>query len=694
MPTSLSLISDATSDNSDLDPTEALGDTIPVLKPTLQLTAFGMPIKLDDDQFSEFANKTIEFVSNTGIKTHYFIIGDYISNPDTFGFCDPNKGEGGVSALISDWLNQLPDDVNAGVIAYMNPANAMKLDNPGKTADPSHKKYNYDHNVTIGDGSDGYPKDNARQVFELINNINNNSATKKQITHFHFDHEGGGDFQNDSYKVPDGEPDAGKEIPSIYGGVNGDRIGVGYLKWLWNEFMPEDVTFTHLEAANDDFRGHYQLGWTNYRVEAWAENSSGSIENHAENYWFGELEYEPTEYSADMEWTVADVFTQDPADPTKLILNHELAYNLPTIIEAKGDDPSVTFDPDGHIVAGGNTLDAFGEKNGNEVVSPQAVNSVYRYYRDYPEALAYMFSDARYNDLYKPGEKSDKAWGAPLLNDPVYYQALDPEGFDPKAKLYKQPAGAIPTFSFENISSTNQELVKADPRMDNVEPQDSIISAVATAAQIAEWGNNKFGGTFDGLSALTYANFIKFLNAAAEEIAGAPGSDMQAEDVTIALYESTFLPDAWVDKTWVNGTLVEGTTGDDTINGGDGNQTIAGKAGDDQIAGGDGYDVLSGSGGADTFRFDALTDSEPGALRDVITDFDGEEGDLIDLSNISVNFNYIGSDQFNGFHNEVRFEDGLLQLGLGGQVSSRGNEVAMEIELPGVTSFSSDYLIM
>ena len=272
MPTSSSVSSDATSGNSDLEPTEAIGDTIPVLKPKLQLTAFGMPIKLDESQFSEFANKTIEFVANTGVKTHYFIIGDYVSNPDIFGFCDPSKGAGGVSALISDWLNQLPDDVNAGVITYMNPANAMKLDNPGKIDDPSHEKYNYDSNVTIGDGSDGYPKDNARQVFELINNINNNSATKKQITHFHFDHEGGGDFQNDSYKVPAGQPGAGDEIPSTYGGVNGDRIGVGYLKWLWNEFMPEGVAFTHEEASNDDFRGHYQLGWTNYRVEAWAKN--------------------------------------------------------------------------------------------------------------------------------------------------------------------------------------------------------------------------------------------------------------------------------------------------------------------------------------------------------------------------------------------------------------------------------------
>ena len=686
----------------------AESSTTPILKPNLKLMAFGMPLALDKAQFTNFASKTIDFVKNTGgaankVNKHYFIIGDYLASPGKFAYCDPNPqgSEAGASWLITEWLNKLPDGVEAGLEIWMDPGDALTLDNPNKQpADKS--KYNYKGNVIIGDGSAGFPKDNARQVFEYIKSINDYQAANggKQITTFHFDHEGGGDYQNDSYT----DPVTKELIPSTYGGTNGDRIGIGYLKWLWNEFMPKQtvggktIAWTHDQAKQDSFKGHYQLGWTNYRVEAYAENSSGTIDNHAENYWFGELEYEPIKWDKDnpnQKWPVASVFAPDPNQPGKLHLDRTASYKLDTISEARGITPEDTFDDAGHIIAGGNTLDWEGiNQNGVHVISPQAINSVYRYYRNYPEKLAYMFSDARYNDLYQPGEKGDKAWGPPLLPDPknprqddLYYTPRDPNG-PTNDKLYKQPAGGIPTFSFENLSSTNQGRVTqaADSKMPNFTPSDSIISAVALPSQLLDI--NKYGGTFDGLSALDYSDFIRFLNATAEAIASV-SDDIDPTDVTIALYESTFLPDAWVNKTWVQGTLIEGTDTADTLQGGSGIQTITARGGNDTLIGGADRDLLSGSSGADKFQYNNLDDSRPGEKRDVITDFNGEEGDRIDFSNMPTARTYVGSAGFSGSRGEVRFEDGILQLN-----TDRDQNSDMEIELAGVTTFSSDYLIL
>jgi len=78
---------------------------------------------------------------------------------------------------------------------------------------------------------------------------------------------------------------------------------------------------------------------------------------------------------------------------------------------------------------------------------------------------------------------------------------------------------------------------------------------------------------------------------------------------------------------------IVGGAGADTITGGNGADTIVGGAGVDVINAGNGVDSISGGAGADTFRlFDMVS-------KDVVTDFDASQTDLIalDLSNIEAN---------------------------------------------------------
>ena len=57
---------------------------------------------------------------------------------------------------------------------------------------------------------------------------------------------------------------------------------------------------------------------------------------------------------------------------------------------------------------------------------------------------------------------------------------------------------------------------------------------------------NSIAGTFDGLSALDYNEFIQFLNKAAEIIAEG-SDDLNPEDVTLSIYEAPFIPMSWVE---------------------------------------------------------------------------------------------------------------------------------------------------
>ena len=140
------------------------------------------------------------------------------------------------------------------------------------------------------------------------------------------------------------------------------------------------------------------------------------------------------------------------------------------------------------------------------------------------------------------------------------------------------------------------------------------------------------------------------------------------------------------------GDLINGFDGNDTIFGGDGDDTIFGGDGDDTLIGGAGTDTLTGGGGFgnDVFKFNSVSESQPGVLRDVITDFAGVGngifgGDQIDLSTIDANstiagnqaFTFIGASAFSA-PGQVRYSGGILQANIDGNLSAD-----FEIQLTG-----------
>ncbi|MDH6269773.1 Ca2+-binding RTX toxin-like protein [Rhizobium sp. SG_E_25_P2] len=108
--------------------------------------------------------------------------------------------------------------------------------------------------------------------------------------------------------------------------------------------------------------------------------------------------------------------------------------------------------------------------------------------------------------------------------------------------------------------------------------------------------------------------------------------------------------------------IIEGEKGVDTLTGGAGRDFLIGGAGADNLTGGAGHDQLSGGQGADVFVFASGDMSTGLAAADVIYDFSGSAGDIIDLSAIDANsnrkgdqtFKFIGSDAFSGHAGELR----------------------------------------
>ena len=139
-------------------------------------------------------------------------------------------------------------------------------------------------------------------------------------------------------------------------------------------------------------------------------------------------------------------------------------------------------------------------------------------------------------------------------------------------------------------------------------------------------------------------------------------------------------------------------TGADTLIGNAAANTFNGGGGNDNLNGGLGKDSLTGSTGVDKFIYKSIADSGVGsAARDVITDFQGGSGEKIDLSAIDAYskktgnqaFTYIGSNAFTGTKGEARFSGGVLQMNTGTDKTAD-----MEIALTGVTTFSSNFLVL
>ena len=150
---------------------------------------------------------------------------------------------------------------------------------------------------------------------------------------------------------------------------------------------------------------------------------------------------------------------------------------------------------------------------------------------------------------------------------------------------------------------------------------------------------------------------------------------------------------------------LEGGKGDDYLQGGTGDDALNGGDGNDLIDGGFGLDVLTGGEGSDRFIYSNFKESKQGPQsRDVITDFSSTEDDKIDLSAIAEDFVFIGSSDFTGTKNEIRFDDGILQIStetadfyaplFNFYEPDSAPTPVFEIQLLGIDSLSVDDLIL
>ncbi|MBD1550467.1 hypothetical protein [Pseudomonas typographi] len=149
-----------------------------------------------------------------------------------------------------------------------------------------------------------------------------------------------------------------------------------------------------------------------------------------------------------------------------------------------------------------------------------------------------------------------------------------------------------------------------------------------------------------------------------------PGGDPKLFQVALQGDYRTTLTDAnfWhlEERDLFDDTLTGTDAGQETLSGEGGRDTLDGAGGDDRIDGGADGDWLTGGSGADTFFFSAVgdsyrTDTTDVRHRDLITDFNAADGDLIDLSTLG----------FTGLGNG---HDGTLKL----TVNAAGTQTALK----------------
>jgi len=125
----------------------------------------------------------------------------------------------------------------------------------------------------------------------------------------------------------------------------------------------------------------------------------------------------------------------------------------------------------------------------------------------------------------------------------------------------------------------------------------------------------------------------------------------------------------------LNNVIWSGSTGSDTLRG---------MGGDDVLTGSWGADTLEGGTGSDTFRYEYSDQSEVGAGRDVILDFEAAE--IIDLSAIDADvntagdqaFTFIGTSAFGNVAGQIRYE-----------IDGAGTHVFLDDDGDGVAEFEA-----
>lgn len=146
-----------------------------------------------------------------------------------------------------------------------------------------------------------------------------------------------------------------------------------------------------------------------------------------------------------------------------------------------------------------------------------------------------------------------------------------------------------------------------------------------------------------------------------------------------------------------------GLAGDDNLNGFSGNDKIDGGDGSDTLIGGLGQDSITGGLGKDIFKFISISDSSAGYSRDIITDFNKKEKDIIDLSGIDANNKSPGDSAFasivNGSHYSGKFKvPGTLFFDKSTHVLYGNNDddagADFSVQLTGINTLSISDLIL
>lgn len=124
------------------------------------------------------------------------------------------------------------------------------------------------------------------------------------------------------------------------------------------------------------------------------------------------------------------------------------------------------------------------------------------------------------------------------------------------------------------------------------------------------------------------------------------GNETASDSFDIVIDKTTNDQGEDISGTFGNDTLI-GTTSSERIFGLLGKDDIFAGEGDDIIYGGSGSDFMWGEAGADTFAFSFARESIYKTNKfDVIMDFNGAEGDMIDLSSIDANTVRFGNQSF------------------------------------------------
>lgn len=165
-------------------------------------------------------------------------------------------------------------------------------------------------------------------------------------------------------------------------------------------------------------------------------------------------------------------------------------------------------------------------------------------------------------------------------------------------------------------------------------------------------------------------------------------------------------PTPITDLIWAEAHDVRGSSGSDsyagtrfgdTVRGAGGRDVLSGRGGDDTLIGGAGADKLTGGAGSDTFVYASAGQT----AGDLIRDFDGAEGDVVDLSAIDANdgrggnqrFSFIGDDRFSGTAGELRFADSDARTIVTGDTDGDGRADVRLVLAGDVDLAADDFLL-